>query len=100
MNKSYVIIAYGILPALLFNSLSGSASAAALSWGSSQPSNIKGVLFGDSTLTQKEGGYSVLPGTPPSTDSRLTLIASNGFNTIRVAYFWEAYEKNPTAFLA
>jgi hypothetical protein len=61
--------------------------------------NFKGVVFLDATLAKRE---KATPGTVMTayvTES-MKYIKSNGFNAIRVPYYWEAYVNNPTTFMA
>lgn len=60
---------------------------------------LRGVEFTDATLTQRQGAGSSLPAAPPSVDSRLADISSKGFNTIKVLYYWDAYEKDSSGVL-
>ncbi len=64
--------------------------------------DFKGVVLIDNTLGRHEdGGPSTLPPTPPGyVEESLKHIKSNGFNAIRVPYYWEAYVYDPVAFMA
>ncbi|HEX2014636.1 MAG TPA: cellulase family glycosylhydrolase [Nitrososphaera sp.] len=60
--------------------------------------NFKGVVFIDGTLGKDEGSGSASVLTGYVSDS-MKYIKSNGFNAIRVPYYWEAYVNDPTDFL-
>jgi len=64
--------------------------------------NLKGVVFIDNTLgREQDGGPSTLPPTPPGyVAESLKYIKLNGFNAIRVPFFWESYVYDPTVFMA
>src|SRR6185503_4729857 len=64
--------------------------------------NLKGVVFIDNTLgREQDGGPSTLPPTPPGyVEESLRHIKSNGFNAIRVPFFWESYVYDQTSFMA
>jgi aryl-phospho-beta-D-glucosidase BglC (GH1 family) len=64
--------------------------------------NLKGVVFIDNTLgREQDGGPSTLPPTPPGyVEESLKYIKLNGFNAIRVPFFWESYVYDPTVFMA
>jgi hypothetical protein len=61
--------------------------------------NFRGVVFVDHILGKKERSE---PGTVSVSyvTENLKYIKSNGFNTIRVPYYWEAYVNSPEAFMA
>ncbi len=60
--------------------------------------NFQGVVFMDNILSKKE---EAAPGTVSVAyvTENLKYIKSNGFNTIRVPFYWEAYVNNPSAFM-
>jgi len=60
--------------------------------------NFRGVVFTDGTLGKKERSTSGTVLTAYVTES-MKYIKSNGFNAIRVPYYWEAYVNNPTVFM-
>jgi aryl-phospho-beta-D-glucosidase BglC (GH1 family) len=64
--------------------------------------NFKGVVFIDNTLGRDEdGGPSSLPPTPAGyVAESFKYIKQNGFNAVRVPYYWEAFEYDEAAFLA
>jgi hypothetical protein len=61
--------------------------------------NFQGVVFVDNILGKKERSK---PGTVSTSyiTENLKYIKANGFNTIRVPFYWEAYVNNPSAFMA
>ncbi|MGI0034556.1 MAG: Ig-like domain-containing protein, partial [Nitrososphaera sp.] len=60
--------------------------------------NMRGVVFNDGNLEKGERAKSGTVLTGYVTES-FKYIKSNGFNTIRVPYYWEAYVNNPTVFM-
>lgn len=63
--------------------------------------NFKGVVFIDNTLGRHEdGGPSTLPPTSAAyVAESMKYIKSNGFNAIRVPFYWEAFVYNQTGFM-
>jgi hypothetical protein len=61
--------------------------------------NINGVVFTDGTLSKHERATSSTVQTAYVTES-FKYIKSNGFNAVRVPYYWESYVNNPTVFMA
>jgi Big-like domain-containing protein/concanavalin A-like lectin/glucanase superfamily protein/cellulase (glycosyl hydrolase family 5) len=61
--------------------------------------NINGVVFNDGTLSKHERATSSTVQTAYVTES-FKYIKSNGFNAVRVPFYWESYVNNPTVFMA
>jgi hypothetical protein len=63
-------------------------------------SQYKGVNLIDKSLMAKENQDWLTFSAPSSIFDRLAEIKSQGFNSIRLPYWWEGYVKNPTAFVS
>jgi aryl-phospho-beta-D-glucosidase BglC (GH1 family) len=61
--------------------------------------NFRGVVFMDGTLGKDEGSGKGTVLTDYVTES-MKYIKLNGFNAIRVPYYWESYVNDPTSFMA
>ncbi|MGH9991404.1 MAG: cellulase family glycosylhydrolase [Nitrososphaera sp.] len=86
----------------VYNNGFGSGNPAPINCLAIPVKDFKGVVFIDNTLIRDEdGGPSTLPPTPPGyVEESMRHIKSNGFNAIRVPYYWETYVYNPTTFMA
>jgi aryl-phospho-beta-D-glucosidase BglC (GH1 family) len=97
-DMDYVKIVDRTTSTTVYNNSFGSAT----NCGNTAVKNFKGVVFIDNTLGRHEdGGPSTLP---PSTQEyvieSMQYIKKNGFNAIRVPYYWEAYVYDEAAFIA
>jgi hypothetical protein len=88
------------LIAIVFISATALGSYAYASIGdmtSSQP--INGVVMKGASVIMKQDNSFTPPAPPNYIDESLKMISSAGLNHVRFVFYWEAYERDPQAFM-
>jgi len=61
---------------------------------------INGVVMKGAFVNMKQDNNSlILPAPPNYIDDSLKMISSAGLNHVRFVFYWEAYERDPEAFM-
>ncbi|MGI0012421.1 MAG: cellulase family glycosylhydrolase, partial [Nitrososphaera sp.] len=93
-----VVLAASILSAASLASPASPAEAFTGNCAYIAVKNFKGAVFEDPILAKRE---RATPGTVQTAyvTETLSYFKLHGFNTVRVAYFWESYVNNPSVFM-
>ena len=84
---------------LLASVLTPKSSSAVTDCSDIPVKNFRGVVFMDGTLSKDEGSGKGSVLTSYVTES-MKYISLNGFNAVRVPFYWESYVNDPTSFMA
>jgi polyhydroxyalkanoate synthesis regulator phasin len=86
-----------LLAVVLTSATSLSSYASTSESTSSQP--INGVVMKGAIVSMKQEGNGSLPAPQDYIEDSLKMISRAGFNHVRFVFYWEAYERDPEAFI-
>lgn len=93
----FVFILVFVLAAFLFSSTLLSSYASKGQSTKSQP--INGVAMKGVFVNMKQHGVLLLPAPENYIENSLRMISGAGLNHVRIVFYWEAYERDPVAFM-